>query len=144
MDKSVEVDGNVEIIGDDEIGTELTDTVVIDESLEVEESDEDVQTKADEKTDAASLFLCGICEKGFNRQRNLNRHVEDIHTERRQPIKCTRCKEIFPTHYEMTVHRRTCTLNCPYSDCTWSCDNILKINAHLRKHLAELNRMQHF
>ena len=49
MDKSVEVDGNVEIIGDDEIGTELTDTVVIDESLEVEESDEDVEESEEEE-----------------------------------------------------------------------------------------------
>ena len=145
LDKSVEVDGNAEII-DVDIGEELTDTVVIesDKSLEVVEDDEVEQSNTNEEkntTDAASRFSCGICGKGFNRGRNLNRHAEDVHTERSQPIKCTRCKESFPTHYEMTFHRSTCTLSCPYSDCTWSCDSIFKMDSHLRKHVADLNRM---
>ena len=57
---------------------------------------------------------CYVCEKLFNRTRNLTVHLETMHSVLEETVKCSRkyCTRHFSTKYAMIVHRRLCIFKC--------------------------------
>ena len=84
------------------------------------------------------FFTCNECEKCFNTNDVLNRHMR-IHTDKKKPHKCIHCGKCFSYESELSIHLRMHTGEKPYK-CT-QCEKCFKtkseLNIHLRIHTGE-------
>lgn len=85
-------------------------------------------------------FACGACSARFKDKRVMKRHVARAHAPKatmRTDLKCKICEKAFWTRYELGVHERTHTGECPYM-CE-VCGNQFKRLHVLRQHTKQVH-----
>ena len=93
--------------------------------------------------DQSKRFACALCGYSCDRNRTLNRHMDDLHTPREdgRMVECTRCGDEFFTVFEMREHRKLCVIRCQYIDCSWTTIRPDKLAGHLKSHVTALRRL---
>ena len=83
------------------------------------------------------ILYCEHCQKAFNNQRSLAKHM---YTHKTLKFKCTKCGKAFPFKSQLTTHRishRKPKHQCMHGTCGRTFKNIGDLNRHARTHTAK-------
>ena len=83
------------------------------------------------------ILYCDHCQKAFNNQRSLAKH---LYTHKTLKFKCNKCGKAFPFKSQLTTHRishREATHKCMHGKCDRTFKNIGDLNRHARTHTAK-------
>ena len=83
------------------------------------------------------ILYCDQCQKAFNNQRSLAKH---LYTHKTLKFKCSKCGKAFPFKSQLTTHRishRDATHKCMHGKCSRTFKNIGDLNRHARTHTAK-------
>ena len=82
-------------------------------------------------------MYCDHCQKAFNNQRSLSKH---LYTHKTLNYKCNKCNKAFPFKSQLTTHKishRKATHKCMHGKCERTFKNIGDLNRHARTHTAK-------